>query len=87
MLAPPPHTVILYADLASPNFREMHTFLFAAASKAAPAVEYILRPIPRHARDTSQRNYLTGYGVSLDLKKTDYLAVDDRNGGRGIQTL
>lgn len=25
-----------------------------------------------------KKGYLSGYGVALDLKKTDYLAVDDR---------
>jgi UDP-glucose:glycoprotein glucosyltransferase len=25
-----------------------------------------------------KKQFLTGYGVGLDLKKTDYLALDDR---------
>jgi UDP-glucose:glycoprotein glucosyltransferase len=31
-------------------------------------------------RDASDRSYLSGYGVALDLKKMEYLAVDDRQG-------
>lgn len=32
---------------------------------------------------SSSRNYLSGYGVALDLKKMDYLALDDRNANAG----
>lgn len=43
-------------------------------------MEYIFRPAPLHASDVEEQRKpaLTGYGVSLDLKKMDYLAVDDR---------
>lgn len=41
-------------------------------------MEYILRYVPPAGREVAQRNYLSGYGVALDLKKTDYLVVDDR---------
>lgn len=34
--------------------------------------------MPPAGREAAQRNYLSGYGVALDLKKTDYLVVDDR---------
>lgn len=37
----------------------------------------MIRYIPP-ADPSSERNYLTGYGVALDLKKMDYLALDDR---------
>jgi UDP-glucose:glycoprotein glucosyltransferase len=33
----------------------------------------------------SERNVLSGYGVFLDLKKMDYLALDDRHGQGGEQ--
>ncbi|KAJ7078310.1 glycosyltransferase family 24 protein [Mycena belliarum] len=74
----PPRTAILYASLTSPNFRALHSFLFALASKPSPSVEYVFRHVPA-ATDTDARNFLSGYGVSLDLKKMDYLALDDRN--------
>jgi UDP-glucose:glycoprotein glucosyltransferase len=73
-----PHRVaILYATLESKNFRELHTYLYAQASKAVPHIEYVLRYVPPQ-EPRSIKNYLSGYGVALDLKKMDYLAVDDR---------
>ncbi|KAH8825012.1 UDP-glucose:glycoprotein glucosyltransferase-domain-containing protein [Flagelloscypha sp. PMI_526] len=79
VLERPPRTAILYGPLLSQKFRELHTYLYEAASKEVPYVEYIVRPTPPRHTEDSPRNYLSGYGVSLDLKKTDYLAVDDRN--------
>ncbi|KAJ7032380.1 UDP-glucose:glycoprotein glucosyltransferase-domain-containing protein [Mycena alexandri] len=76
----PARTAVLYASLDSPNFRELHSYLFALADKSSASIEYVLRPRPDSAnRDSEARNFLSGYGVSLDIKKTDYLAVDDRN--------
>lgn len=43
-----------------------------------PHVEYVFRHIPT-AVPSEVRNFLSGYGVALDLKKMDYLALDDRN--------
>lgn len=81
----PHRTVILYATLNSKNFRELHTYLYSQAGKAIPNVEYVLRYVsPQEPRPS--KNYLSGYGVTLDLKKMDYLAVDDRlssNNGSG----
>ncbi|KAJ7130733.1 glycosyltransferase family 24 protein [Mycena crocata] len=82
----PPRTAILYASLTSANFRDLHAYLYALADKPAASIEYVFRPIP-DASATADRNFLSGYGVSLDLKKMDYLAVDDRNAGpRGAAT-
>ncbi|PCH34985.1 glycosyltransferase family 24 protein [Wolfiporia cocos MD-104 SS10] len=74
----PPRTAVLYASLSSSNFRELHSYLYAASSALNPHLEYVFRPIPDEDRDTSKRMHLTGYGVALDLKKMDYLALDDR---------
>ncbi|KAF5357223.1 hypothetical protein D9756_006756 [Leucocoprinus leucothites] len=73
----PRRTAILYATLNSENFRELHTYLYAQANKAVPHIEYVLRYVPPQ-EPRSSKNYLSGYGVALDLKKMDYLAVDDR---------
>ncbi|KAF8164188.1 UDP-glucose:glycoprotein glucosyltransferase-domain-containing protein [Mycena galopus ATCC 62051] len=73
--ARPPRTAILYAALSDPNFRALHSYLFALARREVPPVEYVFR----HAK----RNTLSGYGVSLDLKKMDYLALDDRHAHAG----
>ncbi|KAI0948225.1 hypothetical protein AcW1_009797 [Taiwanofungus camphoratus] len=82
---PPPRTAILYASLTSDNFRELHSYLFAASRASPPYVEYVLRPIPPDGRNLSQRTYLSGYGVTLDLKKMDYLALDDRHRATNTQ--
>lgn len=48
------------------------------AQRPIPHVEFVLRHVPITTTDASPRSTLSGYGVALDLKKTDYLAVDDR---------
>ena len=84
--SPPPRTAILYASLSSKNFKDLHNYLFSLAnSKPTPQIEYVLRYAPAtrvHEGEppNAEGNYLSGYGVALDLKKTDYLAVDDRYG-------
>ncbi|KAF8644943.1 hypothetical protein AX16_008171 [Volvariella volvacea WC 439] len=77
----PPRTAILYASITSPNFRELHSYLLNLARRPVPHVEYVVRHIPPAGRheDDAPRSFLSGYGVALDLKKTDYLAVDDRH--------
>ncbi|KAF8812128.1 hypothetical protein BYT27DRAFT_7133469 [Phlegmacium glaucopus] len=78
----PPRTAILYASLTSPNFRELHTYLLKIVNKLDPHLEYIFRHIPPTTRSNG-RSYLSGYGVALDLKKMDYLALDDRHSSSG----
>ena len=65
-------TAVHYADPTSPGFKSLHGALLSLS----PDVEYVLR----WARPTIAADgpYLSGYGVALDLKKMDYLAVDDR---------
>ena len=74
----PPRTAILYASLNSPNFRELHSYLLAMASATQPRLEYIFRHKPASNDVARDKTYLSGYGVTLDLKKTDYLVLDDR---------
>ena len=81
-LAPPPHTAILYADISSPNFRELHNYLLELSSNSNPTVEYVLRYVA--GKGEGRKGYLSGYGVFLDLKKMDYLALDDRNSHGGM---
>ncbi|KAG9010570.1 hypothetical protein FRB93_003838 [Tulasnella sp. JGI-2019a] len=72
-----PHLAVLYGSLTSPNFWSLHDTLRSLATINPSAVQYIFR----HAPDASASPglaFLSGYGVGLDLKKTDYLAVDDR---------
>lgn len=77
ILERPPRTAILYASLSSPNFRDLHSYLYRLVNKPDPHVQYVFRHIPPST--PGEKNYLSGYGVALDLKKMDYLALDDRN--------
>ncbi|KAJ7222294.1 UDP-glucose:glycoprotein glucosyltransferase-domain-containing protein [Mycena pura] len=76
----PPRTAILYASINSRNFRDLHSYLLKQAEKPSAPIEYVFRPIP-DSTASEYRNFLSGYGVALDLKKMDYLAVDDRHAG------
>ncbi|CCO31204.1 UDP-glucose:glycoprotein glucosyltransferase [Rhizoctonia solani AG-1 IB] len=69
---------IFYASLSSPNFYDL--YLYLRSKSETPGFCYILRYTP--PKDTAiagehSRNTLSGYGVALDLKKMDYLALDD----------
>ena len=86
MVDRPSRTAILYASLTSPNFRELHTYLLKIANKLDPHVEYVFRHIPPTTRSNG-RSYLSGYGVALDIKKMDYLALDDRHSSSGGRSL
>jgi len=76
-LVGPQRTAILYASLQSSNFRELHSHLLWLSSGPAPRMQYIFRPIPPK-ESVNEKSHLSGYGVTLDLKKMDYLALDDR---------
>ncbi|KAH7886870.1 glycosyltransferase family 24 protein [Phlebopus sp. FC_14] len=73
----PLYTAIHFADPTAPSFASLHSTLLSLE----PKVEYVFR----WAKGTNQRDegelssYLSGYGVALDLKKMDYLVLDDRN--------
>ena len=76
-LEEPRYTAIHFADPTSPSFRPLHEALLSLE----PNVEYVLRwaqGTARHGKGELS-SHLSGYGVSLDLKKMDYLVLDDRN--------
>ena len=74
----PLYHAVLYANLTSPNFRELHNELLALSTALPPKLTYIFRYVPPNGDGPITREYLSGYGVGLDLKKTDYLVMDDR---------
>ncbi|KAF8268079.1 UDP-glucose:Glycoprotein glucosyltransferase-domain-containing protein [Lactarius quietus] len=83
----PPRTAILYASVESTNFRQLHSHLLRLSSAPTPRVQYIFRPIPADGV-VGEKGYLSGYGVTLDLKKMDYLALDDRrSNSKNAQTV
>lgn len=74
---------VLYAEPYSDNFRELFSALEQHASSQAANFTYTLRwrPAIRTESDKihpDQVQPLSGYGAILDLKKVDYLVIDDR---------
>lgn len=66
---------ILYADLVSPSFRQFHKTVSATARAGKTSYRVRYRPslsIPGFPLAVS------GYGIALDLKRTDYIVIDDR---------
>ncbi|GJN71657.1 hypothetical protein PLICBS_005725 [Purpureocillium lilacinum] len=73
---------VLYTDPASPTFGEFH----AALSKAARAMTLSYRVRYRRSSVVDFRPLpVSGYGVELALKKTDYIVIDDRESDHGSQ--
>lgn len=70
-------TFVLYTDRFSKTFLQFHDYLLNAVEESK--VSYVLRYRP--SLEPSKPLYLSGYGVELALKKTDYLVIDDRDSG------
>lgn len=77
----PAPVLILYGSISSPNFRELHDYVYALTKEPQPKARYVFRHAPVSRSDPLQ-HYLSGYGVFMDLKKMDYLALDDRQQSR-----
>ncbi|TPX30824.1 hypothetical protein SmJEL517_g05698 [Synchytrium microbalum] len=69
-------TAILYADLTTGEYLPLHIALTTKADNGL--IFYVLRyrPPPVPQNDTL---YVSGYGVELAIKSTEYLVTDDRN--------
>ena len=67
-------TVILYADITSPSFADLHRFLVSASEDHG--LRYVLRYLYPVAED-APKVALSGYGVELAIKSTEYKAQDD----------
>ncbi|KAH0624484.1 hypothetical protein JD844_031970, partial [Phrynosoma platyrhinos] len=65
--------VILYAEMGTREFATFHKLLSEKAQK--DEITYILRHYVQKPR--SEKMYLSGYGVELAIKSTEYKAVDD----------
>ena len=70
-------SLILYADIASPLFSEFHKSLSQRAREGE--FSYRVRYRPDTASGSSQPLFVSGYGVELSLKRTDYIVIDDRD--------
>lgn len=70
---------VLYADIASPMFKEFHQTLSRSAKEGQISYRVRYRP-PQHW--SSSPLFVSGYGVELALKRTDYIVIDDRDAGK-----
>ena len=68
--------VVLYADIQTELFKEFHHILKTLANQGI--VRYILRYRPTHTASSDKPLFVSGYGVELMLKRTDYIVIDDR---------
>lgn len=80
---------ILYADVSDPQFLIFHSLLMAEADKGK--LNYILRYKPSNPETASsvplRSKGLSGYGVELALKRTDYIVIDDRDKADGSEQI
>ncbi|OQE46616.1 hypothetical protein PENCOP_c001G06204 [Penicillium coprophilum] len=67
---------VLYADVGSPMFRDFHETLSDMAKQGQISYRVRYRP-PQHW--VSRPLFVSGYGVELALKRTDYIVIDDRD--------
>ncbi|CAI7585043.1 unnamed protein product [Penicillium pancosmium] len=67
---------VLYADVSAPMFKEFHEILSDMAKQGQISYRVRYRP-PQHW--TSRPLFVSGYGVELALKRTDYIVIDDRD--------
>ena len=71
--------MILYGQIGSRKFAELHSALKAKASKGL--IKYIVRHYlgaePNTKKQTNKLR-LSGYGVELQIKSSEYKAQDDR---------
>ena len=75
--------VVLYADIQSEGFEEFHHQLKKLADSGK--VRYILRYRPSVSSVNEDKPlFVSGYGVELMLKRTDYIVIDDRDVEAGI---
>lgn len=68
--------VVLYADPASPSFAAYHSSLAEAARRGEVVYRLRYRRAPGASNDPLP---VSGYGVDLALKRTDYIVIDDRD--------
>lgn len=75
---------MLYADLTKPDFGSFHATLSEKARKGE--ISYRLRYRPER-RELLEKLPVNGYGVELQLKRTDYIVIDDREAETKAETV
>jgi UDP-glucose:glycoprotein glucosyltransferase len=69
----------LYGDINSPLFAHFHEVLSRTARAGQTSYRFRYRPYLSEDRTPL---VLSGYGVELALKRTDYIVIDDRSDGQ-----
>ena len=70
--------VVLYAQIGTAEFKQFHDKIIQTASnKPGNGINYILRHNYLPSGIDSDKVALSGYGVELDIKSTEYKAGDD----------
>lgn len=67
---------IIYADITHPLFGQFHPIISQTAREGRSTYRLRYRPSTLSARKPL---YVSGYGVELVLKRTDYIVIDDRD--------
>ncbi|KAF2115554.1 UDP-glucose:Glyco protein glucosyltransferase-domain-containing protein [Lophiotrema nucula] len=75
-----PLSSILYADITSPSFAKFHNTLSKTAREGKTSYRVRHKPSPDASTTPLVVN---GYGVALQLKRTDYIVIDDRGAEQG----
>jgi UDP-glucose:glycoprotein glucosyltransferase len=70
---------ILYADITAPRFKKWHNTLSGTAREGKTSYRVRHKPSLKAAGSPLVVN---GYGVELQLKRTDYIVIDDRQAGQ-----
>ncbi|TKX21817.1 UDP-glucose:glycoprotein glucosyltransferase [Elsinoe australis] len=73
---------ILYADITSSNFRKFHKTISLTAKSGKTSYRVRHKPAVSGARKPLS---VSGYGVELALKRTDYIVIDDRQAAEGAK--
>ncbi|KAF9438604.1 hypothetical protein BGZ76_006503 [Entomortierella beljakovae] len=76
---------ILYADLYDPKFPEFRQYLDTLSKDHS--LQYSIRYRPPVNPTSYSTLSLSGYGVELALKSTDYIVIDDRDLGHGDDNI
>ncbi|KAI9707078.1 MAG: hypothetical protein M1836_000038 [Candelina mexicana] len=66
---------VIYVDITSPTFNQFHEVVSRTAREGKSSYRVRYRP-SIHAK--SRPLLVSGYGVELTLKRTDYIVIDDR---------
>jgi UDP-glucose:glycoprotein glucosyltransferase len=75
---------IVYADITSPSFAKFHKTLSQTAKEGKTS--YRIRHKPS-SRTSNSPLFVNGYGVELQLKRTDYIVIDDRQSEQGVKAI